>query len=56
MDVGDRVLGFAGRAGLGDGVAFRDVCTSANAQCPEMRERHLVLGERDRHRRAVHGH
>jgi len=23
MDVGDRVLGFAGRAGLGDGVAFR---------------------------------
>jgi len=57
MDIGDVVLGFARRAGLGDGLAFAHVVAATHEQRPEMRERGLVASRGDdRDRRPVRRH
>ena len=53
MDVRNGMLRFAGRTGVGDHIAFRDESTAPDAQRPEVRQRHLVVLEFDRHREAV---
>jgi hypothetical protein len=49
VDVGDGVLGLARRAGVGEDVPLRDRGAARHTQRAEMRQRHLGVGEDDRH-------
>ena len=53
VDVCGQVLHVAGWAGLRDHVALGNCRAATDAQCPGVRQRHLVLTERDRHRQSV---
>jgi hypothetical protein len=56
MDVRHVVLRLAGWAGVGDGIAFRNVLAALDPERAEMCERRSVLPDRDRDREAMRGH